>query len=291
MSKILIIGAKSFVGKNYQQFSLNDIIDEVSLLEQEPESINYEGYDAVLHLVAIVHQTKTIPEKEYFKVNKELAVRAAMAAKAAGVKQFVFLSTVKVYGDSKTAAGILNESSECSPNDSYGKSKYAAEIALKELENDNFTVSIVRTPLVYGEEVKANMLSLIKLIHKFPILPLGNIKNKRSFTSVRNLSAYIDRIIELRVSGVFIAKDLKNISTTELVRILKDALGRRVYLLPVPGFVSSLCEKLYPKIFNRLFGDFTFENEATIRTLKFTPPETIEDGLKYMILRYSEKSL
>ncbi len=286
MQKILIIGANSFVGKNYQQFSNHDIIDEVSLLEQEPEFINYAGYDAVLHLSAIVHQTEAISEEEYYYVNKDLVVRTAKAAKIAGVKQFVFMSTVKVYGEFKPTTGIRNEKSECIPNDSYGKSKYAAEIALKELENNNFTVSIVRTPLVYGEEVKANMLSLINIIHKFPILPLGNIKNLRSFTSVRNLTAYIDRIIELRASGIFIAKDMKNISTTELVEILSKAIGKKVFLLPIPVFLASLCMKVYPRLFNRLYGDYAFENKETIRSLQFSPPETIEEGLKSMMERY-----
>lgn len=288
MSKILLIGANSFVGKNYQKYSQNEVIDEVSLLGKEPESINYQGYDAILHLVAIVHQTKAIPEEEYFHVNRDLAVRTAMAAKAAGVKQFVFLSTVKVYGDSQPREGIWNEASECFPDDSYGKSKYAAEIALKELEDKSFNVSIVRTPLVYGEEVKANMLNLINIIRKFPILPLGNIKNRRSFTSVRNLTAYIDRIIEKRASGVFIAKDLKDLSTTELVKVISNTIGKRVYLLPIPVFMASLCMKIYPKIFSRLFGNYFFENEATIRALQFTPPETIEEGLRNMIKSYIE---
>lgn len=285
MSKILITGSNSFIGKNYQRYSGN-IIDELSLLKQEPEGIKYQGYDAILHLAALVHQSRALSEEEYFKVNKDLALRTAISAKSAGVKQFVFMSTVKVYGNSKPSSGIWNEESECLPTDSYGKSKYAAEIALKELEDESFTVSIVRTPLVYGVEVKANMLSLVNLIRKFPILPLGNIQNQRSFTSVRNLTAYIDRIIEIRASGIFIAKDLKNISTTELVEILSKAIGKKVFLLPIPVFLASLCMKVYPRLFNRLYGDYAFDNKETIRSLQFSPPETIEMGLKSMMERY-----
>ena len=283
MSKILITGANSFIGLNYQKYSKFESISQISLRDYEPEQINYAGYDVILHLVAIVHQTRTVAEKEYFRVNKDLTIRTAKAARANGVKQFVFMSTVKVYGDSKPASGIWNESSECSPNDSYGKSKYAAENVLRELEDNNFTVSIVRTPLVYGEDVKANMLSLINLIHKFPILPLGNIKNERSFTSVRNLTAYIDRIIELRASGVFIAKDLRNISTTELVRILSKALGKKIYLLTIPSLMASLFSMIYPAIFDRLYSNFCFDNQVTLDRLGFIPPLSIEEGIHFML--------
>src|SRR6056297_861510 len=289
MAKILITGANSFVGKNYQRYSNNATIDEVSLLELEPEAIHYEGYDTILHLVAIVHQTKTIPEKEYFKVNKELAVRTAKAAKAAGVKQFVFLSTVKVYGPFNHEVGIWNEDSVCNPTDAYGKSKYAAELALKELENEDFTVSIVRTPLVYGQDVRANMLSLIKLIQKFPVLPLGRLNNRRSFTAARNLVAFIDRIIEKRASGVFIAKDEKDLSTTELVNLLSNSLDKKVRLIPIPKFLITLSKKVYPKIFDRLYGSFFLENEKTLRQLDFKPPLSIEEGLEKMIKAYQQK--
>ena len=204
MAKILIIGANSFVGKNYIKYSKNTDVKEVSLIENLPEEIDFKGYDVILHLVAIVHQSKKIDEKEYFRVNKDLCIRTAQKAKADGVKQFVFLSTVKVYGKYDAKEGPWNEKSKCNPDDAYGKSKYAAEIELKKLEDQNFTVSIVRTPLVYGENVRANMRSFIKLVEKVPILPLGNVENKRSFTSVENLVAFIDRIIEKRASGVFI---------------------------------------------------------------------------------------
>jgi len=289
MSKILITGANSFVGKNYQQYSNNDTIDEVSLWEHEPEAIHYKGYDAILHLVAIVHQTKTIPEKEYFYVNRDLAVRTAKAAKAAGVRQFVFMSTVKVYGAFNPEEGVWNEESVCEPEDAYGKSKYAAELALKKLEDQHFTVSVIRTPLVYGQDVRSNMLSLIKLVEKFPVLPLGKIKNKRSFTSAQNLVAFIDRIIEKKASGVFIAKDEKDLSTTELVILLSNYLDKRVRLIHIPEFLITLSKKVYPRVFDRLYGSFFLENEKTLKQLDFKPPLSIEEGLEKMIESYQKK--
>lgn len=169
--RILITGSNSFVGRNFIEYSLNRYVDEISLFENRPEDIDFSKYETVIHLVAIVHQSKTIPEHQYFRVNKDLCIKVAEYAKNSGVRQFIFLSTVKVYGKFMPNSGPWNEDSICKPEDSYGKSKYEAEIALKEMETVNFTVSIIRTPLVYGIGVKANMLSILKLVDKFPVLP------------------------------------------------------------------------------------------------------------------------
>lgn len=286
MNRVLITGANSFVGKSFIKFSKQESIHEISLFDCKPEEIDFSKYDIILHLVAIVHQSKTISEKEYFRVNRDLAIQVANEAKKAGVKQFVFLSTVKVYGKYIPGAGAWNEDSNCDPEDAYGKSKYAAELALKELEDSNFTVSIVRTPLVYGENVKANMRSIIKLVEKFPILPLAEVDNKRSFTSVENLVAFIDRIIEKRASGVFIAKDEKGLSTTELVKLISQYLERKLILFSIPRFIIRICTFVYPKIFDRLYGSFEMENKKTLEKLDFTPPLTVEEGIKKMILSY-----
>jgi nucleoside-diphosphate-sugar epimerase len=207
--KIKITGANSFVGKSFIENSRYDNINEICLINNKVEDINLANEDVVLHVAAIVHQTEKIAEEKYFEVNCDLALEVAKKAKQQGIKHFVFLSTVKVYGDYHPEKGVWSENSECEPNDSYGKSKYAAEKALIELIDDSFTVSIIRPPLIYGIGVKANMLSIIKLIDKFPLLPLGKIENKRSFTSIENLVQLIDRVIEKRVSGVFLAMDDK----------------------------------------------------------------------------------
>lgn len=289
MTKILITGANSFVGTNFKKYSRYEQVDEVSLIDNQPENIDFSSYDVVLHLVAIVHQTKAIPEKEYYRVNTELCLRTANAAKKAGVKQFIFMSTVKVYGPFNPEEGVWNEFSKCKPDDSYGKSKYAAELALKELEDEHFTVSIVRTPLVYGEDVRANMLSLIKLVENYSILPLGKINNRRSFTSVENLIAFIDRIIDKTASGIYIAKDEEDLSTTELVQYISKYLNQKVRLLSIPKFIIWMSMKVYPRIFDRLYGSFYLENKETLNELDFRPPLTIEEGLQKMIESYTYK--
>lgn len=285
---ILITGSNSFVGRNFINNSANNKVDEISLFETTPERINFNKYDVVLHLVAIVHQSKRIPESQYFAVNKDLCIQVAEQAKKSGVKQFIFLSTVKVYGKFKPGSGPWNEDSVCKPEDSYGKSKYEAEIALKKMETSDFTISIIRTPLVYGVGVKANMLSILRLVHRFKILPLANISNKRSFTSAENLVAFIDRIIELRASGVFIAMDQKPLSTTEIVNLISKYLNKKVYLFRMPGIFIRIGTTLIPKIFDRLYGSFEMDNNKTLTMLDFTPPVSTEEGIKKMVLSYIE---
>jgi len=279
MPKILITGEDSFIGKNFIRYSKFEDIKEVSLFTNKPEEIDFSFYDVVIHLVAIVHQSQKIDDKEYFKINRDLCIEVAEQAKKAGVKQFIFLSTIKVYDQFFHGSKIWNEFSYCNPDDAYGRSKYEAEIALRKLESENFIVSIIRTPLVYGKGVRANMKNIIKLVDKIPILPFGNVKNKRNFTYVENLVELIDRIIELKASGVFIAMDDEPLSTTQLVKLIASAMNKKRYLIPVPSFIIKAGKALTPRIFDRLYGSFVLDNTYTKNTLGYKPSITAGEGI------------
>jgi nucleoside-diphosphate-sugar epimerase len=286
MTQVLITGAKSFVGANFRKFSQFTDIDEVSLYDKKPEDIEFGKYDTVLHLAAIVHQSTKISEEEYFKINKDLCLRVALAAKKAGIRQFIFLSTVKVYGDTIQGSGLRNEDSPCYPDDAYGMSKYAAESELKKLADDDFTVSIIRTPLVYGEGAKANMRSLVKLVFYLSFLPLDKIENKRNITFAENLVGFIDRIIEKRASGVFIAMDEKSISTSDLIRLISNSFGKRTFLFTMPKPLYRFFFRLFPETMDRLYNSLEFDNTKTKKELDYKPPFSTEEGIKKMIEFY-----
>ncbi len=286
MYKILITGANSFVGRSYLKSSDNKYVDEISLIENKPEEIDFSSYDTIIHLAAIVHQSRKIPDSEYYRVNRDIAIDVAKRAKESGVKQFIFLSTVKVYGDFNAESGPWTETSECHPEDPYGKSKYEAEIELRKLEDENFTVSIIRTPLVYGKDVRANMLSIMKLVDKLPILPFGKVQNKRSFTYVKNLVGFIDRIIEKRASGVFLAMDSEPLSTTDLVKLIAKYLDKKRILIRIPKFLTGMSKNFIPNIFERLYGSFEMENSITLNKLDFQPEYSSEEGIKEMVTVY-----
>ncbi len=293
MSSILITGQNSFIGNNFLRYSRNRNAREISLIKVRPEEIDFSGTDVVLHLAAIVHQSKKISEHEYFQVNRDLCLNVAKHAKKAGVRQLVFLSTLKVYGKEDPSSVIRNEDSECHPDDFYGRSKYEAEVALNGLSDSNFIVSVIRTPVVYGEGVRANMMSLIKLVDSLPILPFAGIDNRRNFTFVENLVGYIDKIIEQQAQGVFIAMDRYSLSTTELVNCISESLGKKVYLFKVPGLLLNLSRILLPTNYDRLFGSMEFDNNKTRILLDYEAPFSTQEGIKKTVNFYldSKKKL
>ncbi|HDP74540.1 MAG TPA: NAD-dependent epimerase/dehydratase family protein, partial [Bacteroidales bacterium] len=280
--KILLIGKNSFIGKNFITFSKFNDIQEVDSINLIPEKFNFSKFDVIIHLAAIVHQSKQISIEKYLKVNAEFPVQVAKKAKSNGVKQFIFLSTTKVYGDNPPPVGYWDEGSECNPTDAYGLSKHKAEQELLALSVSTFTVSIVRTPLVYGEGVKANMLSLMKLVNRVPILPFKGINAKRSITFIGNLTAYIDRIIEIRAMGIFLAQDKEPVSVEELVRLIAAGLKRKTFLFNPGKLLLRLVKELAPSIYARLFSSSVIDNSATVKELDLNIPYTTKDGIEIM---------
>lgn len=285
---LLITGASGFIGSNFIKAYQGFNIIEIDLLTTKVENISFAGVDAVLHLAALVHQMKGAPEGQYFKINRDLAYEVARKAKAGGVKQFVFMSTAKVFGESTTNKPAWDENSECNPIDPYGKSKYEAEKLLLGLQGENFKVAIVRSPLVYGVGVKANMYNLVKLVDKSPVLPLGGIKNKRSMVYVGNLVELIKHIIQTQASGVFIAGDKEPLSTTQLTQLIANSFPKKILFLTVPLFMRRIISKWKPAIVDRLFGSLVLDNTSTNRKLNFTPPYETEACVLEMVEWYKK---
>lgn len=281
---ILMTGANGFIGQHLSvELSSAHNIRELSFSTYESEELG--EIDVVVHLAALVHQMKGAPEEDYFRINTEKTIVLAKRAKESGVKHFIFMSTVKVYGE-KTSSKPFNENSSCYPEDAYGQSKLSAEKILRDMEDANFTVSIVRSPLVYGEDVKANMLNLMKLINKVPILPFGGIFNKRSLVYVDNLVAMIQEIIIQQKSGIFLASDKQPVSTTQLVEMLVDAMGKKRMLISLPSFLRKFLLKIRPALYERLFGNLEIDNLQTLQSLHFSPPFSTKEGISRMTNYY-----
>lgn len=289
--RLIITGSSGFIGQNFVKSNTDFSITEVDLLNKKLKDVDFSNCDVILHLAAIVHQMKGAPEEEYFKINRDLAFDVAKKAKSEGVKQFVFLSTVKVYGESTTGKTAWNEYSECNPVDSYGKSKFEAEKLLLSLQAENFSVAVVRSPLVYGVGVKANMYSLVRLVNRYPILPLAGISNVRSMVFVGNLIALLSHIIKMKAQGVFIAGDKYPLSTTQLTKLIAKTSERKIFLVKIPRYAISLMKKASPKIVERLFGSLEVDNSFTNKRLEFDPPCTTAEGIKIMVEWYLKKGL
>lgn len=289
LKNIVLTGSTGFVGSYFLEHQGNLNIVEADLIANKPEDISLKGIDVVVHLAALVHQMKGAPVEQYFKINRDLAYEMARHAKSKGIKQFIFLSTVKVYGE-YTSEGILwDEDFICKPIDAYGKSKMEAEKLLMGLQDDEFNVVIIRCPLVYGEGVKGNMLRLIKMIDRLPVLPFKNIQNKRSMVYVGNLVAMVKKAIDLNASGIFLAKDNRDLSINDWVTGIARHLGESIRLFRVPSIILMLIKRLKPGLYNRLFGSLVLNNDKSLKKLRFANPYSTENGIKNMINWYLER--
>lgn len=286
--KVLVSGASGFIGQYIvPRMSKQYDVSTMSLRHEIDES-GLNGVHAVLCLSGIAHQKKNTSPDLYFKVNRDLVIDLATKAKKNGVTQFIYLSSVKVYGDNK--GEYFDLKSATIPTDPYGKSKLEAEFRLKEMEEANFSVAIIRPPLVYGPGVKGNLEQLIRLLKKLKLLPFKDISNKRSMVYVGNLYEMILKVINEKASGIFIAGDRTPHSTTELVSSMKEALNTNNKLIRLPSGIRLLLKNLKPGIYNRLFGDFVIDNQETNRILNFDPPYSLRDGVKEMILGSKRKA-
>lgn len=279
--KILITGATGFIGNYFIHSNRSNTLKAFSFQNDSIEDSDFSDCDVILHLAALVHQMIKQDDHDYETINVQKTLLLAHKAKMDGVKHFIFMSTIKVYGEESDT--IYTEKTTCHPQDAYGKSKFNAEQALLKLSSATFTVSIIRTPIVYGEGVKANIKDLINLIKKVPLLPFKNTHNLRSMVYIGNLCALIESIIEHRINGIFLACDDTSISTTEFIEKIALALGKNLYLTHIPLFEIVL-KYLKPSFHKRLFGTLIIDNTYTKMQLGYHNPYSIDEGIKRMII-------
>jgi len=242
--------------------------------------------DTVVHLAARVHvmdDNCSDPLAEYRKVNVEGTKCLAIAAAKAGIKRFVYISSIKVNGEGKATA--YTEDDEEAPADPYGVSKWEAEQELHKIsDTTDLETVILRPPLVYGQGVKANFLRLFKIVERGIPIPLSSIKNRRSFIYLGNL---IDVIITCMTNPnaadmTYFVSDGEDVSTSELIRRIGVASGRRALLLPVPVWILRMAGRITGKSneVERLVGSLTVDISKICKELEWKPPYVMEHGLR-----------
>jgi nucleoside-diphosphate-sugar epimerase len=281
MKKLLITGSSGFVGSYFiKKYKDKYNIKTFSFRKDDINTFDCADVDTVFHLSALVHQMGGASAEEYEKVNVTQTLDLARKAKDSGVKHFVFMSTVKVYGEETNS--VYTENSICAPEDEYGKSKLKAEQELSKLEDENFKISILRTPIIYGYGVKANIKSLVNLVNKISILPFGKIKNKRSMVYIGNICHLVDEIIIQEKAGIFLAADDAPLSTSRLIELISKNLDKNIYLIKIP-FSESLLKTLKPSFHKRLYRSLEVDNTITKEKLNLVNPYSVEDGIRLMI--------
>lgn len=245
--------------------------------------------DVIIHCAARVHMmTDETTESlaEYRKVNTAGTMNLARQAASAGIKRFIFISSIKVNGESTKLDIPFKCTDPRGYCDFYGQSKSEAEELLLQLADETgLEVVIIRPTLIYGPDVKANFASLLNLVSKGLPLPFGCIKsNRRSLVSVQNLVDLIMTCIghPKAVNQVFLVSDDNDVSTASMVKEMSNALGKPNRLIPVPKWCYHLAGKVFGKqdFVNRLLGSLQVDISHTKDTLGWVPPQTLEDGFK-----------
>lgn len=301
-NKIILTGASGFVGSEIK----NKIPKEklillgrrnqddkyqfiFSNLDKDWQYSNvFENVACVIHCAArahIMNDKADSPYDLYHQFNVEGTLNLAKQAAKGGVKRFLYISSIKVNGESTAKATPFTEKSIPSPEDAYGISKLAAENGLRELSiNSGMEVVIIRPPLVYGPGVKANFASMMKLASKNLPLPLGSINNKRSMVALDNLVDLVMTCIDHphAANKTFLVSDDRDLSTTELLEVMVRAVGKSPHLLPVPVSWLRLAGKLLGKqsVIERLCGDLQVDITYTKKTLDWKPPISVEEGIQ-----------
>ncbi len=295
-TKVIVTGPSGFIGSHLLRTPSDPKGQDGEAIQWIPKStrqglgVEAGAADAIVHCAGLAHQMKATDPAKYFEVNHLQTVELARNAKNAGLRQFVFLSSSKVFGDGKGNQALI-EDSPCHPTDAYGKSKLLAEHDLLSLESCDFKVAIVRPPLVFGPGVKGNMLRLMKLLDSKWPMPFEVAHSKRSMVNVANLKALIERIVERQASGIFHAGEMTCPTVRDLVVEIRTHLGRSENLFPMPRILLATLGTVAPGIVSRLFDGMELANDQTKQQLGYSPPFSFSQGIQEMVSWFqNEKS-
>lgn len=260
MKKILITGANSYIGTSFEKYIKenypNDyVVDTVDMIDGTWRDKDFSGYDSVFHVAGIAHQKETNENAHlYYKINRDLAIETATKASSDGVKQFVFLSSMSIYG---METGVITKDTEPNPTSSYGESKLQAESGIFALQSDDYSVTIVRPPMVYGKNCKGNFQAVVKLVKKLPIFP--RVNNKRSMIYIDNLCEFIRIVIENKSTGVFCPQNKEYVRTDEMARIISESINKKIIIDYITGIGVVVFRPLV-KLLQKAFGTLIYED-------------------------------
>lgn len=287
--KVLITGAGSYIGesfKNYvkENYNNNLSLDVIDMVDGSWKDYDFSSYDSVFHVAGIAHadvgkiDRKT--QKKYYLVNTQLAIETAKKAKESGVKQFIFMSSMIVYGDAAPYGKkkIIDEYTVPSPSNYYGGSKWEAEKGIKKLSSVQFKVTILRPPMIYGKGSKGNYPILAKWAKRLPVFP--NVDNYRSMLYIENLCEFLVLLILSGEGGLFFPQNKKYVKTSEMVKEISNIEGRNTYITRVLNpfvLVGSRVPGKIQKLIDKAFGSFIYSQKLSVY-----------DGIDYQVKDFKE---
>ena len=269
MKKILITGAGSYIGVNVEKYLLKwpeeYQVNSINMLGDEWKKEDFSCYDVVFHVAGIAHIKETKENSHlYYDINEHLAVAVAEKAKKEGVKQFIILSTMSVYG---ITVGHITKETLPNPINSYGKAKYNADLKIEKLDCPTFKVAILRPPMVYGKGCKGNYQTLRKFALKSPIFP--NFKNERSMIYIGNLAEFVKNRIDDEKKGLFFPQDSEYICTAMMVKKVAKHNDKKIKTIKLFNWIIGIMLKVNVGLFMKIFGNLTYDKVDLISTFDF----------------------
>ena len=294
MKKISITGANSYIGTSFEKY-LNEnypdayLVDTVDMADGSWREKDFSEYDSVFHVAGIAHSDngKISEEKEnlYYAVNTDLTIETAKKAKAEGVKQFIFMSSAIVYGDSAPIGKekIITKDTSVSPANCYGDSKVQAENGLLKLEDNTFKVVLLRPPMIYGKGSKGNYPILSKLAKKLPVFPY--VHNQRSMLYIENLCEFIHLMIKNEEAGIFWPQNSEYSNTSEIVEIIASVNGKNIVLIKGCQWVLKLISHC-TSLVNKAFGNLTYDLDISEYKEDYRVVNNIKETIRRTEVKY-----
>ena len=281
MKKVLITGANSYIGVSFEKYvaakySDQLMVDTVDMIDGSWRQIDFSPYDIVYHVAGIAHadvgNVDEATKKKYYAINTDLAIETCKKAKEEGVGQFVFMSSAIVYGDSAPYGKKkrITKDTKPSPANFYGDSKWQADKGVRKLADENFTVTVLRPPMIYGKGSKGNYPTLAKMAKKLPIFP--DVQNERSMLYIENLCEFLAQIMIRGESGVFWPQNVEYTKTSDMVKMIAEVSGHKINVSKTWNWVVSLASRLPGKpagLANKAFGNLSYDQSMSKYSFKY----------------------
>ena len=275
MKKVLITGANSYIGTSFENYVRKNYadslsVDSVDMIDGSWRQFSFAGYDVVYHIAGLAHaDVGSVSEevkKKYYAVNTDLAVETAEKAKREGIKQFVFMSSAIVYGDSAPYGEPrrITKDTEPKPANFYGDSKWQADKAIRAMASDSFTVTVLRPPMIYGKGSKGNYPTLSGLAKKLPVFP--DVQNERSMLYIENLCEFLAQVIIRGEGGIFWPQNAEYTRTSDMVRMIAQANGKKIRVTKGLNWGVALAARMPGKIgglANKAFGNLSYDMDMS----------------------------
>lgn len=270
MKRILITGADSYIGTSFEryltQWPEKYLVDTIDMRGDAWQRTSFAGYDSVFHVAGIAHADvgKVTEEQKalYYQVNTELTIKTATKAKADGVRQFIYMSSSIVYGNSAPIGKqkIITRDTNPAPANIYGDSKLKAEEGILPLQSDSFNVVVLRPPMIYGKGSKGNYPVLAKYARKLPVFP--DVKNQRSILYIDNLCEFVRLMLENDEAGVFWPQNKEYSNTTEIVKLITAAHGKKMAVTKALNFGLYIL-RTSTGLVDKAFGSLVYDQSIS----------------------------